>query len=214
MDTTRIIAVRHGETDWNASARIQGHTDIALNDKGRWQAQQAARSLVADEVVTAVYTSDLVRAHATANAIAQLFDLDVISDTRLRERGFGRYEGQTFDELERQWPTDIARWRARDPSWAPPGGESLHALGARIRDVTDSLARRHAGEQIVLVAHGGVLDMLYRFATRQDLGTQRNWALGNASINRLLWTPEGMGIVGWSDTRHLDADTWRDETIS
>ena len=214
MDTTRIIAVRHGETDWNASARIQGHTDIALNDKGRWQAQQAAQSLVADEVVTAVYTSDLARAHGTASAIAQAFGLDVISDKRLRERGFGSYEGQTFDDLERQWPAEIARWRARDPSWAPPGGESLVALGERIRNVTDVLAQRHTGEQIVLVAHGGVLDMLYRFATRQDVDTQRSWALGNASINRLLWTPEGMRIVGWSDTRHLEAEGWRDEAIS
>ena len=214
MNSTRIIAVRHGETDWNASARIQGHKDIALNDKGRWQAQQAAQSLVADEVVTAVYTSDLARAHATASAIAQAFALDVISDTGLRERGFGSYEGQTFDALERQWPAEIARWRARDPSWAPPGGESLLALGTRIRGVTDALARRHPGEQIVLVAHGGVLDMLYRFATRQHVDAQRNWALGNASINRLLWTPEGMSVVGWSDTRHLDAQGWRDETIS
>ncbi len=214
MDSTRIIAVRHGETDWNASARIQGHMDIPLNDKGRWQAQQAAQSLVADEVVTAVYTSDLARAHATASAIAQAFELNVISDTRLRERGFGRYEGQTFEDLERQWPADIARWRARDPSWAPPGGESLLALGTRIREVTDALARRHPGEQIVLVAHGGVLDMLYRFATHQEVNTQRSWALGNASINRLLWTPEGMRIVGWSDTRHLEAEGWRDEAIS
>ena len=214
MNSTRIIAVRHGETDWNASARIQGHKDIALNDKGRWQAQQAAQWLVADEVISAVYTSDLARAHATASAIAQAFAVDVVSDTGLRERAFGSYEGQTFDELERQWPADIARWRARDPSWAPPGGESLLALSTRIRDVTDALARRHTGEQIVLVAHGGVLDMLYRFATRQDVDTQRGWALGNASINRLLWTPEGMSVVGWSDTRHLDKHGWHDETIS
>jgi probable phosphoglycerate mutase len=214
MDTTRIIAVRHGETDWNASARIQGHQDIALNDKGRWQAEQAAQSLAADETVTAVYTSDLARAHATASAIAQAFALDTIIDTRLRERSFGRYEGQTFDEIERQCPAETARWRARDPSWAPPGGESLQTLGDRIRAVTDELAGRHTGEQIVLVAHGGVLDMLYRFATRQGMEPQRNWALGNASINRMLWTPDGMSIVGWSDTRHLDTRGWRDETIS
>ncbi len=214
MDATRIIAVRHGETDWNASGRIQGHTDIALNHQGRWQAQQAAKSLVADEVISAVYSSDLVRAHDTASAIAEVFGLDVVSDKRLRERGFGNYEGRTFDDLERQWPADTARWRARDPSWAPPGGESLLVLGKRIREVTDLLARRHPGEQIVLVAHGGVLDMLYRFATRQDVATQRSWALGNASINRLLWNPEGMSVVGWSDTRHLDKLGWRDEAIS
>ena len=86
-------------------------------------------------------------------------------------------------------------------------------LGERVRAVTDALAQRHPGEQIVLVAHGGVLDMMYRIATRQGVDAQRNWALGNASINRLLWTPDGLSLVGWSDTRHLDED-WRDETIT
>ncbi len=69
------------------------------------------------------------------------------------------------------------------------------------------------GEQIVLVAHGGVLDMLYRFATRQPIEAPRTWQLGNASINRLLWTPQGLSLIGWSDTRHLDQN-WRDEAIS
>lgn len=213
MDTTRIIAVRHGETDWNANARIQGQLDIPLNDKGRWQAQQAAAALATDESVSAVYSSDLARAHATAQAIAAAVKLDVINDQRLRERRFGEYQGRTFDEIERQWPQETARWRARDADWAPPGGETLRALGERVRTATDALARRHPGEQIVLVAHGGVIDMLYRIATRQGVEAQRNWALGNASINRLLWTPDGMRIVGWSDTRHLEMQAWRDEAI-
>jgi probable phosphoglycerate mutase len=67
------------------------------------------------------------------------------------------------------------------------------------------------GEQIVLVAHGGVMDALYRLATRQDIESPRTWELGNAAINRLLWTPDGLSLVGWSDTRHLD-DTVLDET--
>jgi 2,3-bisphosphoglycerate-dependent phosphoglycerate mutase len=214
MLTTRIVAVRHGETDWNASARIQGQRDIPLNDKGRWQAERAAQSLrSAGEPLAAIYSSDLARAHATAQAIAAAHGMDVLCDKRLRERGFGEYEGQTFDELERLWPQETARWRARDATWAPPGGETLQALGERVRAVTDALAQRHPGELIVLVAHGGVLDMMYRIATRQGVDAQRNWELGNASINRLLWTPEGLSLVGWSDTRHLDED-WRDETIT
>jgi probable phosphoglycerate mutase len=214
MQSTRIIAVRHGETDWNASARIQGQRDIPLNDKGHWQAERAAKSLLtAGEPLGAIYSSDLLRAHATAQAIATAYGMEVLSDVRLRERNFGQYEGHSFDQLERQWPQDAARWRARDASWAPPGGETLTALGERVRAVTDALAQRHLGEQIVLVAHGGVLDMMYRIATRQGVDAQRNWALGNASINRLLWTPGGLSLVGWSDTRHLDED-WRDEPIT
>ena len=214
MLSTRIIAVRHGETDWNAGARIQGQCDIALNDKGRWQAERAAQSLwTAGEPLGAIYSSDLSRAHATAQAIAAAYGMVVTIDAGLRERSFGEFEGQSFDELERRWPQDAARWRARDATWAPPGGETLAELGERVRAVTDTLARRHPGEQIVLVAHGGVLDMMYRIATRQGVDAQRNWALGNASINRLLWTPGGLSLVGWSDTRHLDED-WRDEAIT
>ncbi|MEP6969315.1 MAG: histidine phosphatase family protein [Betaproteobacteria bacterium] len=214
MLTTRIVAVRHGETDWNASARIQGQRDIPLNTKGRWQAERAAQSLLAaGEPLAAIYSSDLARAHATAHAIAVAHGMEVISDVRLRERGFGEYEGRTFDELEQRWPLDTARWRARDATWAPPGGESLQLLGERVLAVTNALAQRHVGEQIVLVAHGGVLDMLYRIATRQGVDAQRSWALGNASINRLLWTPQGLSMVGWSDTRHLDQD-WRDESAT
>ncbi len=214
MQSTRIIAVRHGETDWNASGHIQGLRDIPLNDKGRWQALRAAR-LLADEAepVTAIYSSDLARAHETADSIAQACGIAVTPEPRLRERGFGSFEGKTFAELESAYPADIARWRARDPDWAAPGGESLRTLSERVLAATHALAQRHLGEQIVLVAHGGVLDMLYRFATRQQMDARRTWELGNASINRLLWTAQGLHLVGWSDASHLAPD-WRDETTA
>lgn len=214
MDTTRIIAVRHGETAWNADTRIQGQRDIPLNDKGRWQARRAAQVLaLADEPLVAIYSSDLARARDTARSIAQAFGMAVQIDHRLRERGFGAFEGKTFVELEQQHPHDTARWRMRDPAWAPPGGETLTALGERVRAVTDELARRHLGEQIVLVAHGGVLDMMYRIATGQAVDAPRSWELGNAGINRLLWSPQGLRMVGWSDTRHLEPG-WRDEATA
>lgn len=214
MDTTRIIAVRHGETDWNADARIQGLRDIPLNGKGLWQAGRAAQGLAqAREPVAAIYSSDLARAYETARSIGRALGVEVGTDARLRERGFGDFEGKTFTELEQEFPQDTARWRVRDPSWAAPGGETLLALGERVRAATDALARRHLGEQIVLVAHGGVLDMMYRLATRQAVETPRTWQLGNASLNRLLWTPQGMSLVGWSDTRHLEPG-WRDEATA
>ncbi len=214
MDTTRIIAVRHGETDWNTGGRIQGQRDIPLNDKGLWQAQRAARVLAeAGEPVAAIYSSDLARAHDTARSIGRALGIDVGTDRRLRERGFGEFEGKTFTELEHDFPQDTARWRMRDPAWAPPGGETLLTLVERIQAATDQLALRHLGELIVLVAHGGVLDMMYRIATRQPVDAPRTWELGNASINRLLWSPQGLSLVGWSDTRHLEAG-WRDEAMA
>ena len=210
MQVTRIIAVRHGETAWNVDARIQGHVDIALNTKGVLQAGRVAQAL-ADESVDAIYASDLLRAWQTASAIAHATDCPLTAEVGLRERAFGSFEGQSYADIEAQWPEESMRWRKRDPDWAPPGGESLLAMRERITQTASRLAQRHLGGQIVLVAHGGVMDQLYRLATGQALQAPRAWHLGNAAINRLLWTPEGFTLVGWGDTRHLD-DLTLDET--
>jgi probable phosphoglycerate mutase len=87
----------------------------------------------------------------------------------------------------------------------------LIALRERIVSTVDELAVRHPGQQIVMVAHGGVLDILYRAATRLDLQAPRTWALTNTAVNRLLWTPQGLSLVGWGDTTHLDTLA-KDET--
>ncbi|MBX3586144.1 MAG: histidine phosphatase family protein [Ramlibacter sp.] len=210
MEATRIIAIRHGETAWNVDTRIQGQLDIPLNETGQWQAARVAEAL-AGEPVQAIYASDLMRANATARAIARTTGREVVSHAGLRERHFGRFEGRTFAEIEATWPDEALAWRRRVPEWAPEGGESLLQLRERIETTATELAARHAGSQIVLVAHGGVLDVLYRIATRQELQAPRTWQLGNAAINRLLWTPQGFSLVGWSDSQHLD-QTSRDET--
>ncbi|MFN4030353.1 MAG: histidine phosphatase family protein [Acidovorax temperans] len=209
MDATRIIAIRHGETAWNVDSRLQGHLDIPLNDVGLWQARQAARAL-ADEPIDAIYSSDLQRAWVTARAIAETTQAPLTAHQGLRERSFGVLQGHTFEELETKEPEQAYRWRKRDPAFAPEGGESLIALRERITATTHALAAQHVGGQIVLVAHGGVLDVLYRAATRQDIQAPRTWLLGNAAINRLLWTPDGLSLVGWADTQHLD-NAVRDE---
>ena len=212
MQATRIIAVRHGETAWNVDTRIQGHLDIALNDTGHWQARQVARAL-ADEPLAAVYTSDLQRAQATAQAIAQASGAPLVAEPGLRERSFGELEGRTFAEIEADLPEQTRRWRQRDPHFAPTGGETLVQLRERIAATTHRLAAQHTEQLIVLVAHGGVLDMLYRLATGLDLQAPRTWLVTNASINRLLWTPQGLTLVGWADTQHLDTGS-RDETVT
>ena len=205
MHATRIIAIRHGETAWNVNTRIQGQLDIELNDKGRWQIQRLAMAL-AHEPISAIYCSHLLRARDTAHSISRATGRTLQTNAGLCERGFGVFEGKTFAEIEAAWPEQALRWRKRDPLWAPEGGESLIDLRERITRTASELAARHLGEQIVLVAHGGVMDVLYRAATGQELQAPRTWDLGNAAINRLLWTPNGFTLVGWSDTRHLDDD--------
>ena len=212
MQATRIIAIRHGETAWNVDTRIQGHLDIPLNDTGLWQARQLARAL-AGEPLSAIYASDLQRAHTTARAIAEVTGAPLVPEPALRERSFGELEGRTFAEIEAELPEQARRWRQRDPHFAPEGGETLVQLRERIAATTHRLAALHTGGLVVLVAHGGVLDVLYRLATGQELQTPRTWQLSNAAINRLLWTPEGLTLVGWADTQHLDTAT-RDETTA
>lgn len=200
---TRVVAVRHGQTDWNAQLRIQGHTDIALNEQGRRQAAQLARAL-ADEGLHAVYSSDLQRAHDTAHAVAAPAGLVVQHAPGLRERRFGRFEGLTFAQIDERWPEDARRWRQREPDFSPGGGESLTVFHARCVAACAALAARHRGQTILLVAHGGVLDCLYRAATRVALDAPRTWQLGNAAVNRLLHSEGGFTLVGWNDDRHLE----------
>jgi len=209
---TRIIALRHGETAWNVDTRIQGHLDIPLNDTGLWQARQVGQAL-ADEDVTAIYSSDLQRAFATAQAVARSTGAPLTAEPRLRERGFGSFEGRTFAQIEQESPEQAQRWRKRDPDFTPAGGgESLAMLRERIAAAVHAIASRHQGEQIVLVAHGGVMDVLYRLATRAHLQAPRTWQLTNTAINRLLWTTDsGLALVGWGDTQHLDGQA-RDES--
>jgi probable phosphoglycerate mutase len=211
MDVTRIIAVRHGETAWNVDTRLQGQLDIPLNATGTWQAARLGDAL-AQEPVAAVYASDLSRAWQTAQAIAAPHGLEVIADPGLRERGFGDFEGKTFAHIEAERPEQARLWRTRDTTFAPEGGETLIVFRDRVTATAEAIAARHHGELVVLVAHGGVLDVLYRAATRQELQAPRTWQLGNAAVNRLLWTPEGFSLVGWSDTSHL-ADDALDESV-
>ena len=212
MEATRIIAVRHGETAWNVDARIQGQLDVGLNDTGRWQARRVGEAL-AGEQITAVYTSALGPARQTAQSIAEVTGTPVVPEEGLRERSFGIFEGKTFDEIHQTWPDHAHNWRKRVPEWQPPeGGESLIQLRERVTRTVRDLAARHCGEQIAVVAHGGVLDTLYRVATGQEVNAPRTWQLANASINRLLWTPEGFTLIGWSDTQHLDHAAYDENT--
>ena len=203
MNATQIIAIRHGETDWNVDARIQGHTDIPLNDTGLWQAEQLAQALT-DEPLAHIYSSDLLRAWVTAQALSRANGAALTKTASLRERCFGSYEGHRFVDVEARDPESALRWRKRDPVFAPPAGESLETLLHRIAQAVATLAAPHQGQQIALVAHGGVLDCLYRLATHQDIQAPRTWELANTSVNRLLWTPDsGLTLVGWGDTSHL-----------
>lgn len=200
---TRVTLVRHGRTAWNALTRIQGQTDIDLDAVGRWQAQQVAQALAGSDI-DAVYTSDLKRAHDTAQPAALALGKQLILDVSLRERHFGNFEGRTIADIETNSGQDGLRWRQRDPDFAPQGGESLRAFHERSIATFTRLAQAHPGQHILVVSHGGVLDAMYRAGSGVDITARRSWHVGNAGIHRMLHAAGVWTVVGWNDEHHLD----------
>ncbi|SFM55491.1 histidine phosphatase family protein [Rugamonas rubra] len=204
--STKILLIRHGETAWNAVRRLQGHTDIALNDEGLRQAEALARAL-ADERIDAVVASDLQRAVQTAQAVSALHDLPLHTDAELRERCYGGFEGLLYSDIERRYPADYALWQARDIDAVMPSGErqaeSFRQFYDRSVDAIVGWAERHAGRTVVVVAHGGVLECAYRAAVGMSLDSPRDFQVKNASINRFTLVGGKLSLDSWGEVEHL-----------
>jgi len=183
---------------------MQGQLDTALDGRGRWQAERLADALDG-ESIDAIVSSDLMRAMCTAAPLAARHGLRVRAEPALRERSFGVFQGFTYAHIAKHWPDEAVRWRARDPQFGAVGGETLVTFHRRVVEAAERLGSEFAGRSVVWVTHGGVLDCLHRAAMRVALDAARSWALDNASFNRMLYTDQGLMLVGWGDVRHLDA---------
>lgn len=205
---TSIILVRHGETAWNAERRLQGHTDIALSGHGRRQATALAGAL-AGEKLDAIYASDLSRARETAEAVAARLGLEVIIDPRLRERCYGAFEGMLYSQVARTYPAEWEAWQARDIDALPPEGErraeTFRQFHARAHGALLDLARRHPGQHIAVVSHGGVLECAYRAAHNMVLESPRTFPIRNASINRFHVLDGQLSLASWGEVEHLES---------
>ena len=202
MTTTRFCIIRHGETDWNVQRRIQGQVDVPLNAEGREQAVRAARGL-AGHRFAAVYSSDLTRTLDTATALAATLGLTVRSEPGLRERHYGLLQGKTADEMARQIPELHVRYVMRDLDHDFGGGECLRRFARRIDGTLDRLARRHVGQSVLLVTHGGALDVIYRGLVGRSLLGARDFPVPNAALNWIEVRGADRRLVAWADTRHL-----------
>ena len=201
---TRICFVRHGETPWNTERRLQGHIDIPLNERGQAQAVAAAAWL-SRYPLAAIYSSDLQRAAATAAHIGVALGLSPLLDTAFRERCYGIFEGLTYDEAQQRHPEAYAHFQNRQPDFSfAEGGESLIAFSARIVDRLQAVAAAHVGQTVVIVAHGGVLDVVHRFVRQTPLHTPRDFAIPNAGINWLTVEGDDWQIEAWALTEHLE----------
>ncbi|MET3803871.1 2,3-bisphosphoglycerate-dependent phosphoglycerate mutase/probable phosphoglycerate mutase [Nakamurella sp. UYEF19] len=155
MTLRHLILMRHGETDWNAQARLQGHRDIPLNEVGQRQALAAAPSVAALSPEL-VISSDLSRARSTAAPVGGLLGLTVGIDVRLRETSMGRWEGLTREDVTAGWPGEWERWRTTSAHSSPPEGESRWQVAQRAAEVVAEVDASDA-ERALLVAHGGLI---------------------------------------------------------
>lgn len=206
MTITRFCLVRHGETDWNAQRRLQGHTDIDLNTKGQAQAKQMALALKNINLqFDVLYTSDLQRAAKTAQAIEALFKTSAISNASLRERHLGALQGLTTDEAPLHEPDLWASHLSRNINENLRDGESILQFANRIQSALEQIRAQHSGKTILLVSHGGSLDMMYRIASNQALDAEKAVAVPNASLNWISHDGLAWKVDSWADTSHLDA---------
>lgn len=204
--TTDIILIRHGETAWNRELRFQGHADVPLNDIGHEQARRIGLRL-AGETAQHLISSDLMRAQQTAAPAALQLSLPVVTSAALREQFFGVVEGMRSDEIQSLHPRAWEEWLEFREDHAMPEGETPREFHARIIAALGGIAAAHTGQHLIVVTHGGVLDMVWRTAKGLSLSGPRRSDIPNAGFNRIRIAdpakPEAIEIVDWADTRHL-----------
>ena len=200
---TTLWLIRHGETSWNAEGRVQGQTDVPLSEVGHAQARAVA-ALLACERFAAIYSSDLQRVTQTAQPVAQALGLPVRVDPMLRERHYGMFETLTYAEVKIRFPEEYARFRAHDPEFDFRGGEGLRDFFERSVTCLTDLAARHAGEDVLVFTHGGVLDMAYRYARRLGLASKRDFEIPNAALNQIGISGDDWNVLVWAERAHLE----------
>jgi len=200
---TELIVIRHGETDSNREHRFQGQLDVPLNATGLQQAERLAEAL-ASEPFDAMVASDLQRARQTAAPLADRRGLEVRADAAWREQSFGQIEGLRVKALHEQQPELFARWAQHDADFALPGGESVRRFHARILAAAGRLAEAFPRRRVLLVTHGGVLDMLWRSAHGESLDGPRRCPIPNAGINWIATVDGSWSLESWAETDHLE----------
>jgi probable phosphoglycerate mutase len=158
---------------------------------------------MAGEKAAAVYVSALLRACQTAEPNAGELALRPVTDAGLREQCFGRVDGMRVDDIQRDHPEAWAGWLRFDEDFAMPEGESTRTFHARVIEAVRRLVAAHPRQTVVVVTHGGVLDMIYRTARSLGLGGPRQSEIPNAGLNRIRVRDGAFDILTWADTRHL-----------
>lgn len=196
----RLLLLRHGETTYNATRRMQGQLDTELSEEGVAQAERVAAHVGRRERdIRRIVSSDLSRAAQTADVVGRVLGVDVERDSRLRETFLGQWQGRTHGEIDAEYPGQRATWR-HDATWAPPGGETRVEVAARMRAVVDELLDDDSwpGSTVLLVAHGGAIAALT--ASLLDVPVSHYTmfnGLRNTAWVELTARPRPDGELGW-----------------
>ena len=215
MNTTKIIVTRHGETQWNVEGKIQGQLDSPLTELGLRQAQ-ALGGRLKQEAFSQIYSSDLGRCRHTAQVIAEATGQAIQSiqfDQRLRERGFGILQGLTWSQVSANHPEVAKAIRAGTPDYIVPEGENYRMILQRALACLENLSHRHPGELILVVSHGGVLNILFKHLLGVPLDAVRKFHIQNAGVNVIARTEESWMVETLGDVSHLKRLNTADEMM-
>ena len=198
----RVLLVRHGQTDWNVDGRWQGVLPVGLNAEGWSQARALAASLKG-RPIAAIYSSDLPRAFETASVVGNAVGLVPHSDTRLREFNLGIFQGLTREQIEERYPEQWQEFRIDYWNYVIPQGESRRALQVRVHQAFAAIATQSAGQEVMLVSHGGAIRMLLMALFPND-AAMRDVHIENASLTTLEHNADGWRLAGVADIAHLN----------
>ena len=204
--TTTLILIRHGETEWNREARVQGHLDSALTLEGIAETEACAKRLQS-EAIERVIASDLGRARHTAEILNAVMNLPICYEPALRERCYGIGQGKTYAELDAMHPELFSRTRATDPDFTIDGGESRRQFHRRITSALAHIVENHAGRRVLVVTHGGVLGVIYRWLNDLPIASAHQVEIPNVAYNRVTFNGATWRLEVWAGSSHLPVET-------
>ncbi|MFR5602371.1 MAG: histidine phosphatase family protein [Lachnospiraceae bacterium] len=202
----KLYLIRHGQTDWNLQGRIQGNRDISLNETGREQAQALARGMGSREV-SCIFSSRLLRARQTAEAIGAAKGVPVEVIDGLEEVDFGAWEGMTWEEINAAYPEEYAAWRKDPSAVTPTGGEAREQVEKRCQAAVERLLGRMEalGGDGAVVAHGAILVYILSYLLRNQKEPHQELIVENVSITTVSYdpVPQVGKLLQCNDTSHL-----------
>ena len=200
---TTIYMVRHGETEWNAAHRMQGWSDIPLNERGREQAAYAARKFE-DIPLDGIYTSPLKRAADTAKIIRGKRDIPLISEKGLIEINLGRWDGHTPEEMDAQYPGQYDLWRTKPGEVHIDGGETFADVQDRAYDAFLRIVQKEKGKTLLLVSHMGCLSTILFKIAGYPLNDLWKYPIGNCALCEVDIDESGaMRITRWAEDDYI-----------